>query len=106
MQKENEKALVIGAGVMGHGIAQSFAHGGFRVSLVDINQKVLDRGFGLIKSSLETMAKEGVLEHPIEEVLGRITLTTSLEEGAHDADVAIEVIDETVESKKKIFQQP
>jgi 3-hydroxybutyryl-CoA dehydrogenase len=105
MQKENEKALVIGAGPMGRGIAQSFAHGGFRVSLVDINQKALDRGFGLIKLSLETMAKEGVLEHPIEEVLGRITLNTSLEEGAGDADVAIEVIDETVEAKKKMFQQ-
>jgi 3-hydroxybutyryl-CoA dehydrogenase len=105
MEKENRKVLVVGAGVMGHGIAQTFAQGGFRVSLVDVNQQALEKGLALMQASLETMQKEGFLNQPIKDILERVSLTTSLAEGAKGAHLAIEAIQETVDAKKKIFTE-
>jgi 3-hydroxybutyryl-CoA dehydrogenase len=105
MEQENRKVVVIGAGLMGHGIAQTFAQGGFRVSLVDTTREALDRGLKLMKSSLNTMAVEGVLEHSVDAVLDLVTPTTSLEEGASDADIAIEAVFEDVATKEEVFKQ-
>jgi 3-hydroxybutyryl-CoA dehydrogenase len=105
MEQENRKVVVVGAGVMGHGIAQTFAQGGFRVSLVDMTREAVDRGLKLMKSSLNTMAEEGVLEHSVETVLDLVTPSTSLEEGASDADIAIEAVFEDVATKKEVFKQ-
>jgi 3-hydroxybutyryl-CoA dehydrogenase len=105
MKEKNQKAVVVGAGVMGYGIAQVFAQGGFQVSLVDISREALDRASHLIQSGLKTMAEEKFLEEPVQAVLDRLFLTTSLEEGAKDADVAIEAIFEKVEAKKALFAQ-
>jgi 3-hydroxybutyryl-CoA dehydrogenase len=105
MERGDRKVVVVGAGVMGHGIAQTFAQGGFRVSLVDTTQEALDRGMKLMKSSLKTMAEEGILEHPVDTVLDLVTPTISLEEGASDADIAIEAVFEDVTTKKEVFKQ-
>jgi 3-hydroxybutyryl-CoA dehydrogenase len=105
MEHENRKVVVVGAGVMGHGIAQTFAQGGFRVSVVDTTQEALDRGLKLMKSSLDAMAEEGFLEEPVEAMLGRVSWTTSLKEGACDADIAIEAVFEDAEVKKEVFTQ-
>lgn len=105
MEQENKKVVVVGAGVMGHGIAQVFAQGGFRVSMVDTTQEALDRGLSLMKSSLDTMAEEGFLEEPIDTILERVSCTTSLKEGARDSDIAIEAVFEDVEAKKEVFKQ-
>jgi len=105
MEHENRKIVVVGAGIMGHGIAQTFAQGGFRVSVVDTTQEALDRGLKLMKSSLDTMAEEGFLEEPVEAMLERVSWTTSLKEGARDADIAIEAVFEDAEVKKEVFTQ-
>jgi len=105
MEQEDRKVVVVGAGVMGHGIAQTFAQGGFRVSLVDTTREALDRGLKLMKSSLNTMANEGILKEPIERILDRVSYTTFLKEGASDADIAVEVVFEDVEGKKEVFKQ-
>jgi 3-hydroxyacyl-CoA dehydrogenase len=105
MEQESVKVVVVGAGVMGYGIAQVFARGGVRVSLVDISQEALNRASNLIETSLETMATEGFLEEPVQTIRDRVSLTTSLEEGAKDADVAIEAIFENVDAKKKVFAE-
>jgi len=106
MDRDIKKILIVGAGVMGHGIAQTFAQAGYQVSLVDVIQKTLDRALGLIKSSLGTFTQEGLLaQSEIPEIIGRITLTTSLEEGAREADIAIEAVTENRELKKEIFAQ-
>src|SRR4030067_1423450 len=99
MIEKNQKVVVVGAGVMGYGIAQIFAQGGFQVSLVDISQEALDRASHLIKSGLKTMADEEFLEEPVQAILGRLAFTTSLEDGASDADVAGEGIFENVEGE-------
>jgi 3-hydroxybutyryl-CoA dehydrogenase len=105
MEQENRKVVVVGAGIMGHGIAQTFAQGGFRVSVVDTTHEALERGLNLMKSSLDTMKEEGFLEEPVEAVLERVSWTTSLKEGARDSDIAIEAVFEDVEAKKEVFTQ-
>ncbi|MCJ7785739.1 MAG: 3-hydroxyacyl-CoA dehydrogenase NAD-binding domain-containing protein, partial [Desulfobacterales bacterium] len=105
MKEKNKKVVVVGAGVMGYGIAQIFAQGGFQVSLVDISQEALDRASHLIKLGLKTMANEKFLEEPVQAILDRFTFTTFLEDGASDADVAIEAIFGNVEAKKALFAQ-
>jgi 3-hydroxyacyl-CoA dehydrogenase len=103
MEENMRRVVVAGAGVMGYGIAQNFAHEGFKVSLVDISQQSLDQALRCMKSSLKTMADEGLLKSTINDVLDRVTFTTSLEEGAKDADLAIEAIFEQVQAKKDVF---
>ena len=90
---------------MGYGMAQNFANEGFKVALVDISQQSLDRALRFMRPSLKTMADEGLLNGNVDDVLGRITLTTSLEEGAKDADLAIEAIFEQVQAKKEMFSR-
>jgi len=104
MKQNIRRVVVAGAGVMGYGIAQNFAQEGFKVSLVDISQESLDRAWKLIKSSLKTMADEGLLESAIDDVLDRITFTTSLQDGARHADLAVEAIFEQVQAKKDLFR--
>lgn len=100
------KVLIVGAGTMGHGLAQSFAQAGYQVSLVDKTQKILDRAVMLIESSLHTAAQEALLDRSrIPTILERINPTTSLEAGAHEVDIAVEAVVEDVKTKKEVFAQ-
>lgn len=104
MEGDIRKVFIVGAGTMGHGLAQVFARGGYEVSLFSRTQETLDRAAVLMRSSLETMVTAGVLEEKeIPAVLGRINPTRSLEEGAAGADLAIETVVENPEAKKDIF---
>src|SRR3984893_7625368 len=94
---------VIGAGTMGHGIAQTFAQGGFSVQLVDIAQPVLDRGRAAIVASLEKLVEKGRLPASDRDAaLGRISTTTSLDDLA-GADYFVEAIVEQAEAKCALF---
>jgi len=91
---------------MGHGIAQSFAQAGYRVSMMDSAQPSLERGLSLIESSLGTMVQEDMIDQKIiPTILGRITPTLSIEEAAYDADIAIEAVVEDKDVKKAVFAQ-
>ena len=106
MEKNIKKVFIVGAGTMGHGMAQSFAQGGHQVSLFSRSQETLDRAAALIETSLDTLAEGGLLErHQIPAILSRITPTRSLEEGANDADIALETVVENPEAKREIFAQ-
>jgi 3-hydroxybutyryl-CoA dehydrogenase len=101
-----KKVLVVGAGTMGHGIAQSFAQAGYQVALQDSSAQALERADVLIKSSLKTMIEGGLVwESEYQPILDRIFKTTSLEEAAPDADLAIETIVENKEAKIEVFKQ-
>lgn len=98
--------LIVGAGTMGHGLAQCFAQAGCKVWLVARRQQSLDRARQLIEESLRTLASEGlVASDQIGPVLDRITCTTVLEEGARRADLVIESVPEDRAAKKDIFAQ-
>lgn len=106
MKEGIKKIAVIGAGTMGHGIAQSFAQAGYQVSLMSRTQKTLDRAVSLIESSLSAMAEEGVVTHgSIPVIMRKIHLTTSIEEATQDADIAFETMAEDKEAKKEVFAQ-
>ena len=101
-----KKILVIGAGTMGHGIAQVFATGGYQVALQDSIPQALDRADTLIKSSLDTMVEAGIVKKDgIPSILSRIKPTTSLEQASDDADLAIECIVENKEAKIDLFKK-
>jgi 3-hydroxybutyryl-CoA dehydrogenase len=101
-----KRILVVGAGTMGHSLAQTFAQGGYSVALVDLNRETLDKAASLIASNLRTLEDLNLLERGEgEEIMERIHLLTSLEEGSRDADVAIEAIFEDYEAKGKLFQR-
>jgi len=104
MTGEFKKILVVGAGTMGHGLAQIFAQGGYDVAMFSRTQQTLDRADTLIRSSLNTMVEAGLVKKgDISHIMARIKPTRSLEEGARDADLALETVVENREAKQEIF---
>ena len=101
-----KKILVVGSGTMGHGVAQSFAMGGYEVAMQDSFPQALERADKLIRGSLDTMVEAGlVTKGDIPKILARIHPTASLEEAAKDADLAIECIIENKDAKIDIFKK-
>ncbi|MFD8457111.1 3-hydroxyacyl-CoA dehydrogenase family protein [Streptomyces antimycoticus] len=98
-----KKLAVIGAGLMGSGIAQVSAQAGWDVVLRDVTDEALRRGTDGIRASYEKFVSKGKLAaEEAERALGRITTTTDLEAVA-DADVVVEAVFEKVEVKREIF---
>ncbi len=98
--------VVVGAGVMGHGIAQVFAGAGYRVGLVDRDSTVLDKARERISGNLRTLVKEGrINENEASIILDNIRLDTDLAAACKMADLVIEAVSEVPELKKEIFAQ-
>lgn len=96
---------VIGSGTMGNGIAHVFAQSGFNVSLIDINEKALEKAITTISKNLNRMVqKEKITEADKEAALNNITTFTSTEEGVKNADLVVEAATENFDIKKKIFE--
>ncbi|GAU65493.1 3-hydroxybutyryl-CoA dehydrogenase [Streptomyces sp. NBRC 110611] len=99
-----KKLAVIGAGLMGSGIAQVSAQAGWDVVLRDVTDEALARGKGGIEASYEKFVSKGKLAAAdAERALARITTTTDLEAAA-DADIVVEAVFERIEIKREIFQ--
>ncbi|AZS74174.1 3-hydroxybutyryl-CoA dehydrogenase [Streptomyces lydicus] len=99
-----KKLAVIGAGLMGSGIAQVSAQAGWDVVLRDVTDEALARGKGGIEASYEKFVAKGKLAaSDAEQALARITTTTDLEAAA-DADIVVEAVFERIEIKREIFQ--
>lgn len=97
------KITVLGAGQMGSGIAQTFLQSGFTVTLYDIDQKAVNRGFSAIDTALTRLVNKGrMTEEQKLLVLQNITLSTNLE-NASDSDLVIEAAPEKMETKKNLF---
>ncbi|MFB7367624.1 3-hydroxyacyl-CoA dehydrogenase family protein [Streptomyces hydrogenans] len=98
------KLAVIGAGLMGAGIAQVSAQAGWDVVLRDVTDAALTRGTDGIKASYEKFVAKGRLDAAeAEAALGRIAATTELEAVA-DADIVVEAVFEKIEVKHEIFR--
>lgn len=102
-----EKVAVLGAGLMGHGIAQVAAQvAKYEVRLRDINQEFLDRGMNMIRKSLQIFLKKGVLtQAEVDETLGRIHPTLDLKEAVADADLVIEAVPEKLNIKRQLLKE-
>ncbi|WP_269853185.1 3-hydroxyacyl-CoA dehydrogenase family protein [Streptomyces sp. RPT161] len=99
-----KKLAVIGAGLMGSGIAQVSAQAGYEVVLRDVTDEALARGKGGIQASYEKFVAKGKLDaDAAQAALGRITTTTDLDAVA-DADIVVEAVFEKIEVKQEIFR--
>lgn len=102
---EIRNVFVIGAGVMGSGIAQVAAEAGYRVTMEDIGQDFINRGLDSIEKSLGRKVKKGTIsEDDKASVKSRISTTTTIA-GAKDADLVIEAVPEDMELKVKTFKE-
>lgn len=98
-----ETAAVIGGGTMGGGIAMCFANAGIPVTLVEVTQKLLDRGLKTVRKNYEFSASKGkITQEAVEKRMGLIHGTLTLEALA-DSDIVIEAVYENMALKKKIF---
>jgi len=101
-----KKVCVLGAGLMGSGIAQVCAQAGYRVAMRDIEQRFVDGGMNTIQKNLAREVEKGKrTQADMDALLARIKPTVDLKEAATDADVIVEVIIELLEVKKKVFQE-
>src|SRR5438874_13646515 len=101
-----QKVAVLGCGLMGSGIAQVAASAGFDVTVLEADQKFIDKGFTAIEKSLAKFAekpeKSGVTPEKAKEIRGRLRGTTRREDLAA-CDIVIEAIIENVGAKREMF---
>lgn len=99
------RLAVVGAGLMGAGIAQVAAQAGWAVTMRDVDDAATGRGMAAIRSSLEKFAARGKLTgDAVETALGRIAPTTDLAAAA-DADIVVEAVFERLEAKQEVFRE-
>jgi len=98
------KVAVIGAGVMGPGVAQVFLMGGHDATLVDISEDALVKGLKEVEKCLGLMEEQGLIQGG-DEMFTRLSCTSSLEEGVNDADLIVEAVPEKLEVKMEIYNQ-
>jgi len=104
---EIKKIAVLGAGLMGHGIAQVAAQmGKYEVNLRDIEQRFIDGGINMIQESLQRFVKKGQLtETDMNAIIARVHPMLDLEQAVCDADLIIEAVPENIELKKTMFRE-
>ncbi|NOY11751.1 MAG: 3-hydroxyacyl-CoA dehydrogenase/enoyl-CoA hydratase family protein [Archaeoglobi archaeon] len=100
--KDVRNVLVVGAGTMGHGIAELCALAGYSVTLVDVSEEALKKAMERIAWSLSKLEKKKGVKK--DEVLSRITTSTDLPSSASNADLVIEAVVEKTEVKKEVFR--
>jgi len=103
---EIKKVAVLGAGIMGNGIAQVSAQAGFEVAMVDVEEKFLQRGLDTIRKSLGLMKQKGKLtDAEVDKILVKIKGILDLKEAVKDVDLVIEAIHEDLNLKQQAFKQ-
>lgn len=104
MSREVQRVAVIGAGTMGHGIAQVAAMAGLSVALVDTTQDVLRAALDRIRGNLDEGVRRGKVDESVRAAaLANLHADTSLENAVRDADLVIEAVPERLELKKQVF---
>ena len=100
-----KKIGVVGAGNMGNGIAQKAAQEGFSVVMIDIKEEFVQRGMDNIRNTLDEAVQRKIMsQEKSDEVMGRITGTTDVEQ-VKDADLIIEAVFEDFNVKKELFDK-
>lgn len=98
-----KKVGVVGAGTMGHGIALAYAKSGAKVTIVDLNEEILNRARNKMSQDLDMFAEENMLAFTKDEVLNNITFSTSNGD-FKDCEFVIETIIENLDIKQKLFK--
>ncbi len=97
---------VIGAGLMGTGIAHVSALGGIHTTLVDISLEILEKALATIKGRLQKGVElKRIDQEMMEQALSRLKLEVNLEKAMREAEMVIEAVPEKIELKLEIFQK-
>ncbi len=100
-----KEVSIMGAGVMGMGIAQALAQQGCEVTVCDLERSIIERGLERTGKNLKYLVgKERITAEEAEKIASRIKTTTNVEDIAA-VDLVIEAIIENMEAKKKVFVQ-
>jgi len=103
---EIKNVCVLGAGLMGNGIAQVCAQAGFNVTMRDIEQRFIDNGMNTIRKNLSREVEKGKrTQEDMDAVMARIKPTLDLKEAAGNADVVVEVVVEVLNIKKQVYKE-
>ena len=103
---EVRKVGVIGAGIMGAGIAQVAAAAGLAVILRDIENGLVQKGLTTLAKNLQRAVEKGKLrQEAAADILSRVTGTVDMGEAVADADIVIEAIVEKIDVKKAVFKE-
>lgn len=103
---EIQNVAVVGAGIMGRGIAHVCALGGFSVYLNDVNEEVLKKARAIIEDNLKKGVERGKIRpENASAALERINLRIDLRAAVSNADLVIEAVPEILELKLKVFQE-
>jgi 3-hydroxybutyryl-CoA dehydrogenase len=104
---EISKIVVIGAGFMGHGIAQVCAMFGYQVTIRDINDEMVNKAMKSMTDNLQRhfVGRGKLTEEQGKETLERLKGITNLAEAVKDADLIIEAVPEKIDLKKKVFKE-
>jgi enoyl-CoA hydratase/3-hydroxyacyl-CoA dehydrogenase len=100
-----ETITVLGAGTMGHGIAEVAALAGYDVRLRDIEEEIVQDGYDKIEWSLNKLAEKDIIsEDERDAAVNSVTPVVDMEEAVDDTDVVIEAIIENMDIKKDVYQ--
>jgi 3-hydroxyacyl-CoA dehydrogenase len=101
----SKKVLIVGAGTMGEGIAQSFAQSGHGVRLVDVRDEFVARAMGQIRQNVEQFVEFGLIAEAADQVVGRIegVATTDMAAAVDGCTCVIEAVQEILEQKLDLF---
>ena len=103
---EVKKICVLGAGLMGSGIAQVAAEAGYEVTMRDIEDRFVQNGFTIIRKNYERAISKGKMnKEQSEAILARIKGAVDLAQAVQGADVVIEAVIENMELKRKVYQE-
>lgn len=101
-----KRIAVIGAGIMGRGIAQVAAAADYEVVLMSRQESTLEKALSIIKKNLQKQMERGAItEEQITGTINRIKTTTSLAEAAANSELVIESVPEILEVKQEVFRQ-
>ncbi|HIG86858.1 MAG TPA: 3-hydroxyacyl-CoA dehydrogenase family protein [Planctomycetes bacterium] len=101
-----QRAAVLGAGTMGHGIAQVLAQAGIQVCLFDVDEQATSRGLTAIQGNLDKGVSRGkVTEEDRAAALGRISCATVLGDAIDGVQLVVEAVPEKIELKHSIFAE-
>jgi len=100
------RMTVIGAGVMGHGIAEVYALSGYPVCIMDTKDEFLEKGMKYIEAELRTSVENELFtEEASQEALSRLSTTTSMKDAVSNCEFVTEAVTEDLKLKRQIFKE-
>ncbi len=103
--EEIKNVALLGAGMIGHGLALHFAQAGYQVSLYSRTQQTLDKAIDNIKANLSLLLQKPADSDDIGKIVGRIKITTDLAKSVANAPMIIESVAEDLKIKQDLFKK-